>query len=56
MNTYVPHGQEPPFTGDPETLRRMAETKKPVFSNLFTSLVVKKPVLNISIPVSAMAM
>ena len=51
VNTYVPHGQEPPFTGDPETLRRMAETKKPVFSNLFTSLVVKKPVLNISIPV-----
>src|SRR5262245_38421306 len=51
VNTYVPHGQEPPFTGDPETLRRMAETKQPVFSNLFTSLVVKKPVVNVSIPV-----
>jgi two-component sensor histidine kinase len=51
VNTYVPHGQEPPLTGDPETVRRIAETKKPVFSNLFTSLVVKKPVLNISMPV-----
>jgi methyl-accepting chemotaxis protein len=29
----------------------MAGTKQPVFSNLFTSLVVKKPVLNISVPV-----
>src|SRR5262245_8177679 len=34
VNTYVPHGQEPPLTGDPEALRRMAETKRPVFSNL----------------------
>lgn len=51
VNTYVSHGEEPLFSGDPETLRRIAETKKPVFSNLFTSLVVKKPVLNISIPV-----
>jgi two-component sensor histidine kinase len=47
----VRYGQEPPLTGDPQTLRRMAETKQPVFSNLFTSLVVKKPVVNISIPV-----
>ncbi len=51
MNTFVPHGEEPLFTGDPETVRRIAEMKKPVFSNLFTSLVVKKPILNISIPV-----
>jgi hypothetical protein len=51
VNTFVPYGQEPPFTGDPETVRRMAGTKQPVFSNLFTSLVVKKPVLNISVPV-----
>jgi two-component sensor histidine kinase len=51
VNTFVPHGEEPLFTGDPETVRRIAEMKKPVFSNLFTSLVVKKPILNISIPV-----
>jgi two-component sensor histidine kinase len=51
VNTYVPHGQEPATTGDPETVRRMAERKQPVVSNLFNSLVVKKPVVNVSIPV-----
>jgi PAS domain S-box-containing protein len=51
VNTYVPYGQQPAMTGDPETLRRMIETKEPVVSNLFTSLVVKKPVFNVSIPV-----
>lgn len=51
VNTYVPYGEEPPMTGDPETLRRMAETKRPVFSDLFTSLVVQDPVVNVSIPI-----
>ncbi len=51
INTYVPYGQQPPFTGDPETVRRMVRTKEPVVSNLFTSLVVKRPVYNVSIPV-----
>lgn len=51
MNTYVPYGQQPALTGDPETLRRMFDTKAPVVSNLFTSLVVKKPVFNVSIPI-----
>jgi len=51
VNTYVAHGHEPPLTGDPETIRRMAETKQPVVSNLFTSLVVKKLVVNVSIPI-----
>jgi PAS domain S-box-containing protein len=51
VNTYVPYGEQPTMTGDPETLRRMAESKAPVVSNLFTSLVVKKPVFNVSIPV-----
>lgn len=53
VNTYVPYGQQPALTGDPETVGRMSETKGPVISNLFTSLVVKKPVFNVSIPVLA---
>jgi len=51
VNTYVPFGQQPAVTGDPETLRAMVETRKPVVSNLFSSLVVKKPVFNVSIPI-----
>ena len=51
VNTYVQFGQEPPFTGDPETLRRMLSSRQPIVSDLFVSLVVKKPVYNISIPV-----
>ncbi len=51
VNTYVPYGEQPAITGDPETVRRILQTKAPVVSNLFTSLVVKKPVFNVSIPV-----
>jgi PAS domain S-box-containing protein len=51
VNTYVPYGDQPAMTGDPETIRRIAQTKAPVVSNLFTSLVVKKPVFNVSIPI-----
>jgi PAS domain S-box-containing protein len=51
VNTYVPYGKQPALTGDPETVRRILATKRPVVSNLFTSLVVKKPVFNISIPI-----
>ncbi len=51
VNTYVPFGREPPFTGDPETIKRMLASKQSVVSNLFVSLVVKRPVYNISIPV-----
>jgi PAS domain S-box-containing protein len=51
VNTYVPYGQQPAVTGDPETVRRILQTKEPVVSNYFVSLVVKKPVFNVSIPV-----
>jgi len=51
LNTYVPYGELPAVTGDPETLRRMRETGRPVVSDLFTSLVAKQPVYNISIPI-----
>jgi two-component sensor histidine kinase len=53
VNTYVPYGKQPAMTGDPETVRRMRESKAPVVSNLFVSLVVKKPVFNVSIPILA---
>ena len=51
VNTYVPYGEQPAVTGDPESLRRMAQIKAPIVSNLFVSLVVKKPVFNVSIPI-----
>jgi hypothetical protein len=41
-NTYVPFGTEPPFTGDPETIKQILASKRPVVSDLFVSLVVKK--------------
>ncbi len=51
VNTYVPYGLQPPLSGDMETVRKITQTKSPVVSNLFTSLVVKQPVFNVSIPV-----
>ncbi|HZX86223.1 MAG TPA: cache domain-containing protein, partial [Reyranella sp.] len=51
INTFVPYGQAPATTGDPETVRRILRTSRPVVSDLFTSLVVRQPVYNISIPV-----
>jgi hypothetical protein len=51
VNTYVPYGEQPAITGDLETVRRIVQTKSPVVSNLFMSLVVKKPVFNASIPI-----
>ena len=52
INTYVPYGEAPSLTGDPETVRRILESKGPVVSDLFVSLVTKKPVYNVSIPIS----
>jgi len=51
VNTYVPYGEAPKMTGDPASLERMKQDPRPVISDLFTSLVVRKPVYNISIPV-----
>jgi len=39
-------------TSDPETLRRILESKEAVISDLFVSLVTKKPVYNVSIPIA----
>ena len=52
VNTFVPYGEAPAVTGDPETLRRIVESKEPVISDLFVSLVTKKPVYNVSIPIT----
>ena len=51
VNTYVPYGEAPKMTGDPASLQRMKQDPRPVISDLFTSLVARKPVYNISIPV-----
>jgi PAS domain S-box-containing protein len=51
VNSYVPYGKAPALTGDPETLRRVLAARQPVVSDLFTSLVVKAPVYNVSVPV-----
>jgi PAS domain S-box-containing protein len=51
LNTYVPFGEAPTVTGDPATVQRMRNDPRPVVSDLFTSLVVKQPVYNVSIPV-----
>jgi len=51
VNTYVAYGEQPALTGDPETISRILQTRQPVVSNLFVSLVVKKPVFNVSLPI-----
>jgi PAS domain S-box-containing protein len=51
VNTYVPYGEAPARTGDPDTLDRIRATRAAVVSDLFTSLVVKSNVYNVSIPI-----
>lgn len=51
VNTYVPYGEAPKLTGDPATLQAIRQSGRPIVSDLFTSLVVKQPVYNVSIPV-----
>ncbi len=51
VNTYVPREQAPPLTGDPESLQAMRQIRASMVSDLFTSLVVKNPVYNASIPI-----
>jgi two-component sensor histidine kinase len=51
VNTYVPYGEAPPLTGDPETAQRMIKTKQHEVSGLFISLVTKGPVFNINVPI-----
>lgn len=51
VNTFLPYGQAPALTGDPETIRRIAQTKRPVISNLFFGRASKTWVFNVSIPI-----
>ncbi len=51
VNTATPYGQQPPMTGDPDTVARIVQTKLPQVSNLFMSLALKKPVFNVDIPI-----
>ncbi len=51
VNTYLPYGQAPSITGDPQTLKRMRDGQRVVVSNLFVSLAVKEAVYNISVPI-----
>ena len=47
----MPYGEAPARTGDPATLRRMLQSRRPEVSDVFTSLVVKTWVFNLSIPI-----
>jgi two-component sensor histidine kinase len=51
INTGRPYGQAPPLTGDPETARQILKTKQRAVSNLFISLVTRKPSINIDVPI-----
>ena len=52
VNTFVPHGTAPAFTADLATIESMRQTMRPVVSDLFTSLVAKRPVYSVSIPIA----
>jgi two-component sensor histidine kinase len=51
LNTRVPFGQQPAVTGDPETAERIYRTKAPDASDLFWSLIDKRPVINVDLPI-----
>ncbi len=51
VNTRVPYGTKLPRTADPETARRVLETKRPQVSGLFMGTVAKHYVFNVEAPV-----
>ena len=51
LNTLVPYGEAPKVTGSPATLQKVLQTRQPVVSDLFTSLVAMRFVYSVSIPV-----
>jgi two-component sensor histidine kinase len=51
LNTRVPFGQQPAVTGDPETAERIYRTKRPDVSDLFWSLIDKRAVFNVDLPI-----
>ncbi|MBV8186269.1 MAG: PAS domain-containing protein [Alphaproteobacteria bacterium] len=51
VNTYVPYGEAPSRSGDPEILRAVLRSKGPIVSDLFVSQVAKVPVYSVSMPI-----
>ena len=51
VNTFVPFGQAPRMTGNPEMLEAVRRTHRPVVSNLFTGLASREVVFNVAVPI-----
>ena len=51
VNTIRPFGQPLPLHGDPEQLRQVFETGKPVVSDVYTGGVLRRPLIGIDVPV-----
>ena len=51
VNTYLPFGQAPRLTGNPDMLETIRRTRRPVVSNLFTGLASREVVFSIAIPI-----
>jgi PAS domain S-box-containing protein len=51
VNTFLPFGQAPRLTGNPEMLETIRRTHRPVVSDLFTGLASREVVFNIAIPI-----
>ena len=51
INTRRPAGEALPMVGDPELVRTVVKTRKPVISDLFIGQVLKKPLVSIAVPV-----
>src|SRR5262249_10226732 len=51
LNTFVPYGQAPPQTADPDILKAVLRSKAPVVSDLFMSQVAKVPVYALAVPI-----
>ncbi len=51
VNTLVPFGTPLPRSGDSETPTRVLKSKQPEVSNLFVGALLKRPFLNVDVPV-----
>lgn len=51
INTRRPAGDPLPMVGDPELIRTVMKTRKPVISDLFIGQVLRKPLVSIAVPV-----
>jgi signal transduction histidine kinase len=51
VNTLKPFGEPLPLTGNPDQLRRVLETGRPIISDLFVGGVLRAPVIGVQVPV-----